>query len=71
MLLTQGLLFDLALDLALTVPIRYAYLASHLEQVALSFALPDERAVVCDSGLQHSLQQLKEQLPSPSKAEKG
>ena len=59
---------DLAMDLALN---RALSLSSTLpcdpmdRVLTLSFALPDDRTLVCNPELQRSVQQLKEQLPAP------
>ncbi|MDZ8228027.1 NACHT domain-containing NTPase [Nostoc sp. ChiVER01] len=66
---TSNLTPDLALDIALQFALRLS-LALPYEQtldrvLALRFALPDNGTVACNPELQHSLQKLKEQLPTP------
>ncbi|MBD2531095.1 NACHT domain-containing NTPase [Nostoc flagelliforme FACHB-838] len=67
--LTNNLTPDLALDIALQCALQLSLALLHepsLDRIlALSFALPDDRTLACNPELQHSLQKLKEQLPTP------
>ncbi|MEA5626121.1 NACHT domain-containing NTPase [Nostoc sp. UHCC 0251] len=67
--LTSNLTTDLALDIALQCALHLSLALPYeptLDRVlALSFALPDDRTLVCNPELQRHLQKLKEQLPTP------
>ncbi|MCL6754138.1 NACHT domain-containing NTPase [Nostoc sp. CCCryo 231-06] len=63
--LTPDLALDIALQCALQLSIALPYEPSLDRVLALSFALPDDRTLACNSELQSSLQKLKEQLPTP------
>ncbi|HYX13583.1 MAG TPA: NACHT domain-containing NTPase [Nostoc sp.] len=63
--LTPDLALDIALQCALQLSLALPYEPSLDRVLALSFALPDDRTLACNPELQHSLQKLKEQLPSP------
>lgn len=60
--LAPDLTIDLALNRALSLSLTLPWNSALERFFALSFAFPDDRALVCDPELQRLLQQLKEQL---------
>ncbi|MCC5662028.1 NACHT domain-containing NTPase [Nostoc sp. XA010] len=63
--LTPDLALDIALQCALQLSLALPYEPSLDRVLALSFTLPDDRTLAYNPELQHSLQKLKEQLPTP------
>ncbi|WP_375512131.1 NACHT domain-containing protein [uncultured Nostoc sp.] len=65
--LTPDLALDITLQCALHLSLALPYEPTLDRVLALSFALPNDRTLVSNPELQHSLQKLKEQLPTPVK----